>query len=366
MSSACDLSLKSITKRFGDTTAVDDISFEVARSEWLSLVGPSGCGKSTTLRIIAGFISADCGELKIKDVDLTHAPPHRRNTAMVFQNYALFPHMTVAENVGYGLRLRRVSRSEIDRRVRAALTLVQLDGYGERYPTREMSGGQQQRVALARAIVIEPDVLLLDEPLSNLDARLREDLRVEMAELHRRVGLATIYVTHDQEEALSMSSRVAVMNRGRIEQIGSPEDIYDRPATLFVADFIGKVNTLPGRVIAAELGGKAEVSVDLQNAGSLVLRARANPLPAIGAAVKVAFRAERVRICGFDSVDREDNQFSGTVRNVAYYGNSIRYKIALGDDAVVSVIQGQASRSRLRLGELARLSVNFEDCLLFA
>jgi spermidine/putrescine ABC transporter ATP-binding subunit len=354
-----------ISKRFGDFAAVDGIDLSVARGEWLSLVGPSGCGKSTTLRIVAGFTAPDGGRVRIKGADVTAAPPYRRNTGMVFQNYALFPHMTVAENVAYGLRVRRVPKPEIERRVNAALALVQLAGYGGRYPTRELSGGQQQRVALARAIVIEPDVLLLDEPLSNLDARLREDLRVEMAELHRRLGLATIYVTHDQEEALSMSSRVAVMNRGRIEQIGTPEDIYERPATLFVADFIGKVNTVEGTVVETHANGDVALAIPAPG-GDIRLRGRSNDALRQGMRAKMAFRAERVRILDDASTSPDENRLAGTVRHVAYHGNSVQYRVALADDLVVSVIGRNLSRSRLALGAHVHLAVGAADCLLFA
>jgi len=361
MSVTTDLSILGLSKRFGDFLAVDGVDLTVARGEWLSLVGPSGCGKSTTLRIVAGFTAPDSGKVAIKGVDVTAAPPYRRNTGMVFQNYALFPHMTVADNVAYGLRIRRVPRPEIERRVNAALALVQLAGYGGRYPTRELSGGQQQRVALARAIVIEPDVLLLDEPLSNLDARLREDLRVEMAELHRRLGLATIYVTHDQEEALSMSSRVAVMNRGRIEQIGSPEDIYERPATLFVADFIGKVNTLEGDVVSAG-DGMAEIAVV---PGGFALRGVTQQPLAKGAKVKAAFRAERLRIATA-SKQQDENALRGTIRHVAYYGNAVQYRVVIAEGLVISVIEKNVSQFRLRLGEAVQLRVNVADCLLFS
>ncbi len=235
------LQIAALTKRFGTLTAVDAIDLTVAQGEFVTLLGPSGCGKTTTLNMIAGFITPDAGSIRLQGRAVESLPPFRRDLGLVFQDYALFPHMTVAENVGFGLRMRRVSRAETAQRVAQALDLVQLNGLDERRPL-QLSGGQRQRVALARALVIQPTMLLLDEPLSNLDLKLREEMRVEISALQRRLGIATVFVTHDQDEALTMSDRVAVMREGRIEQIGSPNDIYERPATRFVASFIGTAN----------------------------------------------------------------------------------------------------------------------------
>jgi ABC-type Fe3+/spermidine/putrescine transport system ATPase subunit len=237
------LQIAALTKRFGALTAVDAIDLTVAQGEFVTLLGPSGCGKTTTLNMIAGFIAPDAGSIRLGGRAVESLPPFRRDLGLVFQDYALFPHMTVAENVGFGLRMRRVARAEIAQRVTQALDLVQLTGLDDRRPL-QLSGGQRQRVALARALVIQPTMLLLDEPLSNLDLKLREEMRVEISALQQRLGIATVFVTHDQGEALTMSDRIAVMRQGRIEQIGSPNDIYERPATRFVASFIGTANLI--------------------------------------------------------------------------------------------------------------------------
>ena len=240
------LRLAALTKRFGALIAVDAIDLAVAQGEFVTLLGPSGCGKTTTLNMIAGFITPDAGSIRLHGKAVEPLPPFRRDLGLVFQDYALFPHMTVAENVGFGLRMRRVPRGEIAQRVAQALDLVQLTGLDQRRPS-QLSGGQRQRVALARALVIQPAMLLLDEPLSNLDLKLREEMRMEISALQQRLGIATVFVTHDQDEALTMSDRIAVMRQGRIEQIGTPNDIYERPTTRFVAGFIGTANLIESR-----------------------------------------------------------------------------------------------------------------------
>jgi putative spermidine/putrescine transport system ATP-binding protein len=239
------ISLTSVAKRFADVVAVDDLTLDVVDGEFLVLLGPSGCGKTTTLRMIAGFLDVSAGSIRIGARDLTHEPPYRRNIGFVFQGYALFPHLAVNENVAFGLRRRGVPDGEIADRVARALSLVKLDGLGARMP-RQLSGGQQQRVAIARALVIEPDVLLLDEPLSNLDAQLRRDVRQELRRLQKLSGITTIMVTHDQDEAMSIGDRLVVMNHGRVQQIGSPQALYREPANRFVAGFIGRGNFLDG------------------------------------------------------------------------------------------------------------------------
>lgn len=253
MSSPASISLEGIVKSYdGRVRAVDDISLKVVPGEFFSLLGPSGCGKTTTLRMIAGFETVDRGRILVGDQDVTDVPVHRRNMGMVFQSYALFPHRTVAENVAFGLRMRGVSKDEINERVKTALSLVALEGYEDRRPG-QLSGGQQQRVALARAIVIRPPVLLCDEPLGALDRKLRQQMQFELKQLQKELGVTLIFVTHDQEEALAMSDRIAVMNAGRIEQVGTPEEIYGRPRTRFVADFIGEINLVEqsdGRTLA--------------------------------------------------------------------------------------------------------------------
>ncbi len=237
--------LKNVSKKYGDVAAVRDVSLEIAKGEFFFLLGPSGCGKTTLLRMIAGFVEPDAGEIRFGDRLMNAVPAHRRNTGMVFQNYALWPHMSVRENVAYGLELRRVSREERRRRIARVIELVQLEGLEERRPN-QLSGGQQQRVALARALVIEPDVLLLDEPLSNLDAKLRVEMRQELRRIHSETGITTIYVTHDQKEALSLAGRLAVMRDGEVRQAGTPREIYTRPADRFVAEFIGQANVFLG------------------------------------------------------------------------------------------------------------------------
>src|SRR6266545_223700 len=246
------VTIRGLTKRYGDVAAVRSLDLQVKPGELVALLGPSGCGKTTTLRLAAGFLKPEAGEIWVGERCLSSAttviPPERRRMAMIFQSYALWPHMTVAQNIAYGLRFNGVPRGERERRVRDMLRVVQLEGYGSRYPG-ELSGGQQQRVAVARALVVEPEILLLDEPLSNLDANLREEMRFEIRRLHETFGITTLYVTHDQAEAMVTADRIAVMRRGRVEQVASPYDVYERPATEFVAAFIGRTNTLDGTVV---------------------------------------------------------------------------------------------------------------------
>src|SRR5512140_2238120 len=241
------LELTGVQKRFGDVAAVLDFNLAAERGEFVSFLGPSGCGKTTTLRMIAGFEQPTGGTIAVNGTDITHRSPNQRNVGMVFQSYALFPNMTVAGNIGFGLKVRKRPKAEIDRRVQELLALIHLEGRGDRYPY-QLSGGQQQRVALARALAIEPQVLLLDEPLSALDAKIRIVLRKEIRAIQRQLGITTIYVTHDQEEALSLSDRVVVMHDGKMEQIAAPTELYSRPATSFVAEFVGLSNRLAGTV----------------------------------------------------------------------------------------------------------------------
>jgi len=299
------LRLNHLTRRFEGMVAVDDLSLEVADGEFLTLLGPSGCGKTTTLRMIAGFLGPDAGDIWFDERCMTDVPPHRRNTAMVFQSYALFPHMSVAENVDFGLLMRKLPRAERAARVAEALDLVSLTGLEDRRPG-QLSGGQQQRVALARAIVTRPDILLFDEPLSNLDAKLREKVRVEIRELQRRLGITSIYVTHDQAEALVVSDRIVVMNRGRIEQIGDPDTIYRAPDNAFVADFIGLTNIIEGTLL------------DDRTVDTPIGRLRIDvgrPLKSIR--VKLIWRPEDMKA----TANGRANRLSGTVRQVIFRGN---------------------------------------------
>src|SRR5213083_1253354 len=276
------LELDRVAKQFGPQTVVDDFSLRVGKGEFISFLGPSGCGKTTTLQMIAGFLDPSRGAIRLEGSDLTAVQPAKRGLGIVFQSYALFPHMTAAENVAFGLEMRRVPRAECRERVRAALAMVGLAGYENRYP-RRMSGGQQQRVALARALVIKPRVLLLDEPLSNLYAKLREEMQIELRQIQRNLGTTTILVTHDQNEAMSLSDRIVVMSQGRIEQIGTPQDTYERPASAFVSQFLGKTNDFAATIDRSATPGRL-------TAGSW-----SAPAPAgFNGAVTISIRPERI------------------------------------------------------------------------
>jgi putative spermidine/putrescine transport system ATP-binding protein len=308
------LEIQNLVKRYGDFHAVRDVSLSVADGEFVVLLGPSGCGKTTTLRMVAGFIDPTAGQVKLGGADVTQLPPWKRNAGMVFQSYALFPHLTVAQNVAFGLEMRKIPRAEIDKRVEETLALVRLEGYGGRLP-RQLSGGQQQRVALARALAIHPDVLLLDEPLSNLDAKLRQEVRVEIRELQQRMGLTTVMVTHDQEEALTMADRLVVMNEGSVRQVGSQRDLYERPADRFVAGFVGRSTFLDGTV---EAPGRFRTD------GGLLL------VCAGGASGKasLSLRPERLEIAGA-ALAGLDNCLPGTVEFVSYLGAMIDIHVRL-------------------------------------
>jgi len=314
-----------LTKRFGGVTAVDDVTFDVPKGAFATLLGPSGCGKTTTLRVIAGFYDPDAGDIRIGGRRVNDLPAHRRGTAMVFQDYALFPHMTVRDNVAYGLRVARVKANERDRRVNETLAFVGLQGMGERWPN-QLSGGQQQRVAVARALVIEPQVLLLDEPLSNLDAKLREQLRVELRTMQRRLGMTFVYVTHDQEEALSLSDWIAVMNQGRVEQAGDPWEIYYHPRTAFLADFVGAVNLVPARV--TELADGA-VTVTFGPHRAAVRRPRETAL-SVGQDVRLCVRPESFTIAAAGAVPNGIT-LSGSVARRAFLGDTMRYWVKVDD-----------------------------------
>jgi spermidine/putrescine ABC transporter ATP-binding subunit len=305
-------------------TAVDDVSFDVPKGAFATLLGPSGCGKTTTLRMIAGFYDPDAGDIVIGDRRVNELPAHRRGTAMVFQDYALFPHMTVRDNVAYGLRVARVSAAERARRVSETLAFVGLKGLEDRWPN-QLSGGQQQRVAVARALVIEPQVLLLDEPLSNLDAKLREQLRVEMRTLQRRLGMTFVYVTHDQEEALSLSDWIAVMNNGKVEQAGTPWEIYYRPRTAFLADFVGAVNLVPARVSAT-----ADGDVTVRFAEREVRVRRPDVAVRDGAEVRLCVRPESFTIAPAGAAG-EGISFAGTIARRAFLGDTMRYWVKIED-----------------------------------
>ncbi len=320
------LRLEGVVKRFGGVTAVAGATGAVRRAELLTFLGPSGCGKTTLLRLVGGFLEADGGSILLEGRSLRGVPPHRRDTAMVFQNYALFPHLSVAENVAYGLRARRLPRGEIAARVEELLKTVQLEGFGERRP-HQLSGGQQQRVALARALSIRPKVLLLDEPLSNLDAGLRVAMRQEIRRIQTALHLTVILVTHDQEEAISMSDRIAIMRHGRFEQVGTPLEVYEAPATEFVANFVGRVNLIPGML---SQGAGAELVEFAAWFGSLTLRAPTAPEvgPSIPQEVRAVIRPERLLLLPICE-PLPGNTFRGEVVESTYTGQVVRYTVLL-------------------------------------
>jgi putative spermidine/putrescine transport system ATP-binding protein len=320
-----EVAIRALVKRYQGFTAVNGISVTVRPGEFVSLLGPSGCGKTTTLKCIAGFESADAGSILFDGADVSRLPPERRDIGMVFQSYALFPHLTVKRNLAFGLEMRHVGRTEIAARVASVLDLVQLGGLGERYP-RELSGGQQQRVALARALVIEPRILLLDEPLANLDAKLRDEMRTFIRDLQRRVGITTVYVTHDQAEAMTMSDRIVVMFKGRIAQVAEPETLYHRPADAEVARFVGRANIFTGTVVAG-----ADGSLLIETATG---RLRAPPgfaRPA-GAETRLIVRPEAVSLapCG-PTVGSAPSGIRGRIVGRYFHGAHVDYHVLAGE-----------------------------------
>src|SRR5437899_8135986 len=349
------VTIKGLTKRYGDLAALEGLDLRVEPGELVSLLGPSGCGKTTTLRLVAGFLRPEAGEIWVGDRCLSSptsvVPPERRRMAMIFQSYALWPHMTVAQNVAYGLRLKAgVSKTEREARVKDMLRVVQLAGYESRYPG-ELSGGQQQRVAVARALVVEPEILLLDEPLSNLDANLREEMRFEIRRLHETFGITTLYVTHDQAEAMVISDRIAVLDRGRVAQVGSADEIFTQPRTRFVADFIGRTNLVDA--VAA--------TPDAVTRGALRLRRAIAQLPP-GARVSVSIRPHEIAFANTADGRAGDNVLSGRIRRVSYLGDAVDYQVELADSDVVLRVAA-APVLRLRAGEAVRLTIPPSACV---
>jgi iron(III) transport system ATP-binding protein len=326
------LVIENLTVRYGDTAVVKNLDLRINAGEWVTLLGPSGCGKTTILRCIAGLERCSGGSIRIGNRLVAspsgETPPELRNVNMVFQNYAVWPHMTVRQNVSFGLKLMKLSPAEVRRRTEQALDLVGLGAYGERYGT-ELSGGQQQRVALARAIVTEPDLLLFDEPLSNLDAALREQMRVELRELHDRLGKTAIYVTHDQSEAMAMSDRVVLINEGRIAQDGTPRELFERPSTRFAAQFLGFANMWDG--VLSDIGPSGELSVTIDPSGSRLHVLDPNARRHIGARGSVCARAERVEIAARPTADAHLNMWAGRIKRVSYQGSTIRYEVKIGE-----------------------------------
>ncbi|MEM9223366.1 MAG: ABC transporter ATP-binding protein [Pseudomonadota bacterium] len=326
------LSLMGLTKYYGSLAAVKDVDLEIAQGQFLTILGPSGGGKTTVLMSIAGFVEPSAGTILLDGNDITGLPPDKRNFGMVFQGYALFPHMTVNENLWFPMRVRGVSRANAKEKVASALDLVQMSHLGERYPG-QLSGGQQQRVALARAIVFEPDLLLLDEPLSALDKKLRSELQWELKSLHERLGTTFIYVTHDQEEALSMSDEVVIMREGRIEQQGAPHALYERPATRFVADFLGKSNFIEARVETSEPGGFRYAAN-----GASYFQESDTPVTE-GSNIVVSLRPEKLAITPKDAPPETVNRIAGTASAVNYFGSNVHFRVeteSLGDFLVAT------------------------------
>jgi len=325
------LTISNLTKRFDDVVAVDRVDLEIADGELISLLGPSGCGKTTTLRCIAGFEEPSGGHILFDSLDIVGLPPENRNIGMVFQSYALFPHMTVFQNLAFGLEMRKVARAEMAERIKGVLEIVQLTGMEDRYP-RQLSGGQQQRVALARALVIEPSILLLDEPLANLDAKLRDEMRFFIRSLQKRVGITTVYVTHDQAEAMVISDRIVVMFDGRIQQIGGPKAIYAEPANREVADFIGLSNFIEGTVEAREDAGHYRLGSSIG-----AIRCRYGDDLADGHRVMVVVRPECIELEAARPADVATNAVAGRVAERFFLGNTASYRVALPGEQTMLV-----------------------------
>lgn len=343
------LELNNVQKSFGDFVAVDNFNLPVEKGEFVSFLGPSGCGKTTTLRMIAGFEKPTFGTIRIDEADVTFRPPNQRNVGMVFQSYALFPNMTVAGNIGFGLKIAKTPVAEIKKRVEEMLSLIHLPGYGDRYPY-QLSGGQQQRVALARALAIRPQVLLLDEPLSALDAKIRVELRSEIRRIQQELGITTIYVTHDQEEALSLSDRIVVMSAGKMEQVGTPFEIYNFPKTQFVASFVGTLNQLSCTVVDAARGLLAYDSQHLTTASTI-------DMPP-GSKVRVMLRPEELHF------GREEgaNQLTGQVKTVTFLGSIVRVEVSLGDATITLDVLNERKLTLPQVGDSQTISFAPHAC----
>lgn len=356
------ISIRHVTKRFGDSIAVDDVDLQLAQGEFFALLGPSGCGKTTTLRMVGGFELPSLGHIYLDGRDVTMLPPFKRDVNTVFQSYALFPHLTVFDNVAFGLRRRKVPSSQIREKVERHLEMVGLAGYGKRRPL-QLSGGQQQRVALARALVNEPKVLLLDEPMGALDAKIRKTMQLELKRIQREVGITFLYVTHDQNEAMSMADRLAVMNAGRTEDIGSPDRVYDRPATRFVAEFLGTCN-----VIAPEARGSLTSGLALPDGTPLSVANAAGPLPA---GAHIGIRPEKIVVTRADAAAAPTagapNTVVGTVVTSTYLGASTEYEVSAPWGGVLKAFaQNLAEKARARPGEQVVLTWDPEHAFVLA
>ena len=351
------INLKSVTKRYGDESVVNSISVNIAPGEFFSLLGPSGSGKTTTLMMVAGFTHPDAGQILVDGADIVQVPPQRRGFGMVFQNYAIFPHMSVYENVAFPLRARRLPSKTIDDRVKATLELVRLERFSKRF-ARQLSGGQQQRVAIARAIVFQPAVVLMDEPLGALDKNLRFEMQTEIKDIQKRLNMTVIYVTHDQEEAMNMSDRIAIMNGGNIEQVGTSRDVYESPASTFCAKFLGEANLIPVTV-AGTKDNRAELHMQ---AGQPLYAKSTENLPA-NAPGQLFVRPERIRI-NEASMDGPAplNRVAATIKKKSFLGNIIRYAASLKPDIDVTVDVQNCCDQSLTPGEEVSLSWHAHDC----
>ncbi|WP_297093432.1 ABC transporter ATP-binding protein [Thermococcus sp.] len=346
-----DVKLENIVKTFGETVALKGIDLHIKAGELFTLLGPSGCGKSTTLRIIAGLDFPDSGTLYFGDEEVTYLPSSKRGAVLVFQNYALWPHMTVFDNVAYGLKLKKLPKEEIRKKVEWALDLVKLRGFEDRYPT-QLSGGQQQRVAIARALVVEPKVLLLDEPLSNLDAKLRLEMRSEIRRIQRELGITVIYVTHDQEEAMAISDRIAVMNVGTVEQVGTPKEIYESPRTEFVASFMGKTNVIPAKVVERN-GDRVTVEFEGIRLDNLYYTEKSDD-------VVIVIRPERIKLKPAENAV----SFTGTVDLIEYYGFFIEVVGLFGDTRIIARTISDKEVSDLRPLQEVTFYVERDDIIV--
>lgn len=346
------LRLDGLTKRYGESFAVASLDLSVPKGELVALLGPSGCGKTTTLRMVAGLITPSEGRIVVGGNDITAMPPYQRDMGLVFQSYALFPHMSVAKNVAFGLEMRKVPKAEIATRVKDALAMVRLEALAERKP-RELSGGQQQRVALARALVIQPSILLLDEPLSNLDAKLRDEMRNEIRDIQQNLGITAVFVTHDQVEALSMCDKVVVMKAGKLEQIGTPVEVYEQPASPFVASFVGRTNRLEGM---AKGDGTIQV-------GGIALKV---PTRTSGP-VDIMMRPHRIRLLEAtrDPADDSTNQIHGTIKRVTFVGDLLQYHVDVEGSEIIVEAASDHGRGIRNVGMPVTLSWRVEDTMVF-
>jgi len=372
MERIASVELRNVTKRFGGVVAVNDLSLVIPEGEFFSLLGPSGCGKTTTLRLIGGLETPDDGEILISGEVVNDRPAYERSSNIVFQNYALFPHLTVEDNIAFGLRLksRRVPEPEIRKLVEQALELVHLEGFGARRPD-QLSGGQQQRIALARALVLRPKVLLLDEPLGALDRKLRKAMQIELRRIQHEVNITFIYVTHDQEEAMSMSDRVAVMRNGNFEQIGSPQEIFQTPRTRFTADFMGASNIFSGRVTTVSGGtaGRASTgTVQIETETGFAVISRNNRDLSSGAAISFSIRPEAVQVFPKDWEWQADNKFDGSITEKVYLGDVTELEVSLAEkDSLVSRVGSRIDqRFGFKEGDPVSIGWNAEDCNLLS